>query len=260
MTALVFDCDGVLAESERDGHLPAFNRAFAELGVPVHWSVEEYGEKLLISGGKERVASILTPELVPAAGLPGDPDGQREWLASFHARKAAIFRELAAGGGLRPRPGVVRLVDAALDAGWTLAVASTASEESVGVVLESVLGPRRAARFAVFAGDVVPAKKPDPAIYELALEQLGTTAAEAIVVEDSRNGLLAATGAGLRCVITVSSFTAAEDFTGAALVVSTLGDPGEPLTVLANRSRAAPAGAITLADLEAVLGTTAAAR
>jgi beta-phosphoglucomutase-like phosphatase (HAD superfamily) len=103
-----------------------------------------------------------------------------------------------------------------------------------------VLGPRRAERFAVFAGEVVPAKKPDPAIYELALERLGTTPAETVVVEDSRNGLLAAAGAGLRCVITVSQVSAREDFTGAALVVSSLGDPDEPLTVLANRGAASP--------------------
>jgi len=252
---IVFDCDGVLAESERDGHLEAFNRTFAELGVPVRWSEAEYGEKLLVSGGKERVATVLTPELVRAAGLPGDPDGQRDWLARFHARKTAIFRTLAEQGVLRPRTGVVRLVDVALDAGWTLAVASTASEDSVAVILESVLGPRRAARFAVFAGDVVPVKKPDPAIYELALERLRTTAAETVVIEDSRNGLLAALGAGLRCVITVSHFTAGEDFAGAALVVSSLGDPAEPMTIVANRSAASPGGYITLADLAAVLQT-----
>jgi hypothetical protein len=89
------------------------------------------------------VSTVLTPELVRAAGLPGDPDGLREWLARFHARKTAIFREIVEGDGLRPRPGVVRVVDAALEAGWTLAVASTASEESVRVVLETVLGPGR---------------------------------------------------------------------------------------------------------------------
>jgi len=253
MPALVFDCDGVLAESERDGHRAAFNRAFAEFGVPIHWSEVEYGEKLLVSGGKERVASVLTPEVVQAAGLPGDPAGQREWLARFHRRKTAIFREIAASDGLRPRPGVVRLVDAAAEAGWSLAVASTASEESVCVILQTVLGPDRAERFAVFAGDVVTAKKPDPSIYRLALERLGVTRAETVVLEDSRNGLLAATGAGLRCVVTPSSFTLDEDFAEASLVVTSLGDPEEPMAILANRSPASPDGQIELRDLEAVL-------
>src|SRR5262245_38773028 len=175
MRTLILDCDGVIAESERDGHWPAFNRAFAEFGVPVHWSVDEYGEKLLVSGGKERVATVLTADVMRRTGLPGDPAGRRVWLARFHERKTAIFRQLAEQGGLRPRPGIVRLVDAAVEAGWTLAVASTASDESVRIILAAALGPERAGRFAVFAGDVVPVKKPDPAIYRLVLERLGTT-------------------------------------------------------------------------------------
>jgi HAD superfamily hydrolase (TIGR01509 family) len=253
MPALVFDCDGVLAESERDGHLAAFNRAFAEFGLPVRWSEEEYGEKLLVSGGKERVATLLTPELVRSSGLPADTGGQREWLARLHERKTAIFREIAPGW-LRPRPGVVRLVDEAVDAGWPLAVASTSSQESVSVVLDAVLGERRARSFAVLAGDVVPVKKPDPAIYRLALERLGAAPEETVAVEDSRNGLLAAVGAGLACVVTVSSFTRGEDFSEAALVVSSLGDPDEPMEVLANRSAATPSDWLTLGDLEALLG------
>ena len=77
---------------------------------------------------------------------------------------------------------------------------------------------------------------------------------DAIVVEDSRNGLLAATGAGLRCVVTVSGYTADEDFDEAVLVVSSLGDPdGEPTDVLANRCRAQPGDWVTLRDLEACL-------
>ena len=257
MPALIFDCDGVIAESERDGHWPAFNRTFAELGVPVRWSEEEYAEKLLVSGGKERVATVLTPRLLRATGLPGDPAGRGEWLARFHERKTAIFREIAERDGLRARPGIVRLVDEALEAGWTLAVASTASEESVRIILRAVLGAERAAHFAVLAGDVVAVKKPDPSIYVLALDRLGASAGEAVVIEDSRNGLLAAVGAGLPCVVTPSSFTRGEDFAEAALVVSTLGDPGEPLEVLANRSAATPGDRLTPADLQALLQPSA---
>jgi HAD superfamily hydrolase (TIGR01509 family) len=257
MPALVLDCDGVLAESERDGHLAAFNRAFAEFGLPLRWSDEEYGRLLLVSGGKERVESALTPELARAGGVPVDRDGRREWLARFHERKTAIFRELAETDGLTARPGVVRLVGEARTAGWTVAVASTASEESVRVVLRAVLGPGDAAGVAVFAGDVVAAKKPDPAIYRLALERLDVGADEAVVIEDSRNGLLAATGAGLPCVITVSSYSRGEDFREAALVVTSLGDPGEPMEVLANRSAAVPNGVVALRDLEALRGARA---
>jgi HAD superfamily hydrolase (TIGR01509 family) len=251
--ALIFDCDGVLADTERDGHRPAFNQTFAEAGIPVQWSAEDYAEKLRIGGGKERMASLLTDEFVAANGLPADAEGQKELLAGWHRRKTELYKEMVRAGRLPGRPGIARIVDEALQAGWSLAVASTSAEDSVRAVLEHVVGADAAAHFEVFAGDVVPAKKPDPAIYVLALERMGVDAGEAIVVEDSRNGLLAAVGAGLRCLVTVSSYTADEDMSEAVLVVSSLGDPGEPARVLANRGAARPGDQVTLADLEACL-------
>jgi len=255
VTALIFDCDGVLADTERHGHLPAFNQTFAELGLPVRWSEEEYADRLRIGGGKERMASLLTPELVREAGLPTDAQAQRELIAAWHARKTAIYTEMVQAGELPARPGVTRVIGEALDAGWTLAVASTSAEASVRAVLDHVAGAEGAGRFAVvLAGDVVPHKKPAPDIYELALDRLGEEPSGSLVIEDSRNGLEAASGAGLRCVITVNGYTEDEDFTEAALVVSSLGDPGgERSRVLANRSRAAPGDWVTLRDLEACL-------
>jgi HAD superfamily hydrolase (TIGR01509 family) len=248
--ALIFDCDGVLADTERDGHRVAFNATFDELGLPVHWSVAEYAEKLRIGGGKERMASLLTDEFVAANDLPADPEGQTELLADWHRRKTARYKAMVQQGLLPGRPGIHRIVAEAAQAGWTLAVASTSAQESVRAVLAHAVGDELAAGFSVFAGDVVPAKKPDPAIYELALNELHLQPGEALVIEDSRNGLLAAVGAGLRCVVTVSGYTAEEDFSEAILVVSSLGDPGEPARVLANRSAARPGELVTLADLD----------
>lgn len=255
MTALIFDCDGVLADTERDGHRPAFNQTFREFGLPVEWSEEEYGRKLQIAGGKERMASELTTEFVGANGLPEDPEGQAAELAKWHRRKTEIYTEMVAAGRLPTRPGIRRIIGEAQDAGWKLAVASTSAEPSVRAILEQAVGPERAARFdVVLAGDVVPKKKPAPDIYVLALQRLGVTAGETLVVEDSRNGLLAAHGAGLRCVMTVNGYTEEEDNSEAILVVTSLGDPGgERTRVIANRSSARPADYITLADLERCL-------
>jgi dihydroxyacetone kinase phosphoprotein-dependent L subunit len=251
--ALIFDCDGVLADTERYGHLPAFNQTFAEFGLPVRWSVAEYREKVRIGGGKERLASLLTPEFVAAAGLPADPARQQAEVAAWHRRKTEIYTSLVASGAVPPRPGIARVVAEALAAGWTLAVASTSAEVSVRATLERAVGAEHARAITVFAGDIVAHKKPAPDIYRLALDSLGLPAGRVVVVEDSRNGLLAATGAGLACVITVNDFTAGEDFSEAALVVSSLGDPdGERTDVLANRSRATAGGWITLADLASV--------
>jgi dihydroxyacetone kinase phosphoprotein-dependent L subunit len=259
--ALIFDCDGVLADTERYGHLVAFNRTFEEFGLPVRWTVEEYKEKLRIGGGKERMASLLTPEFIAAAGLPADPEAQRAAVAAWHRRKTAIYLDLVAGGAVPPRPGVARLVNEALQAGWLVAVASTSAEPSVRATLERAVGAAVARRVRVFAGDVVAHKKPAPDIYQLALRELVVAQADAVVIEDSRNGLLAATGAGLTCLVTVNDFTAGEDFAEAALVVTSLGDPeipaspggpgepGERTVVLASRPGAAPGDRITLADL-----------
>jgi HAD superfamily hydrolase (TIGR01509 family) len=248
--ALIFDCDGVLADTERDGHRPAFNETFAEVGLPVRWSEEEYGEKLKIGGGKERMASLLTDEFVRANGLPADADAQKELLADWHRQKTSRYKAMVIAGRLPARAGVARVVGEALQAGWTLAVASTSAEESVRAVLEHAVGTANASRFAVFAGDIVAAKKPDPAIYSLALQRLGVGREDAIVLEDSRNGLLAAVGAGLRCVVTVSGYTADEDMSEAALVITSLGDPGDPARVLANRGAAEPDDLVTLTDLD----------
>ena len=255
VTTLIFDCDGVLADTERDGHRPAFNQTFREFGLPVEWSEETYGRKLQIAGGKERMASELTPDFVRANGLPADPEGQTAELAKWHKRKTEIYTEMVAAGRLPTRPGIRRIIGEAQDAGWTLAVASTSAEASVRAILDQAVGPERAARFdLVLAGDVVAHKKPAPDIYLLALERLSAPAAETLVIEDSRNGLLAAQGAGLRCVMTVNGYTEEEDNSEAILVVSSLGDPaGERTRVIANRSAAQPGDFITLADLERCL-------
>jgi phosphoglycolate phosphatase-like HAD superfamily hydrolase len=158
MPALIFDCDGVLADTERDGHRVAFNATFEEVGLPVSWSVEEYAEKLTIGGGKERMASLLTDEFVAANGLPSDPEGQTQLLADWHGRKTARYKAMVGEGLLPGRPGIKRIVAEAAQAGWTLAVASTSALESVRAVLEHAVGDELAARVSVFAGDIVPVR------------------------------------------------------------------------------------------------------
>jgi beta-phosphoglucomutase-like phosphatase (HAD superfamily) len=113
------------------------------------------------------------------------------------------------------------------------------------------VGRAVADRVPLFAGDIVTAKKPDPAIYTLALDVLGGDPADTLVIEDSRNGLLSAAGAGLPCLITVNGYTRSENFDEAVLVVSELGDPGRPpIEVLANRGAARPGDYVTLGDLQ----------
>jgi HAD superfamily hydrolase (TIGR01509 family) len=251
---LIFDCDGVLADTERDGHLVAFNRMWREYGVNWQWNLAQYADKVKIGGGKERMASLGRDDDFRAVyDVPADEEAWWATVAGWHKRKSEIYKEMIAEGALPGRPGVRRISEEALAAGWQLAVCSTSALSSVRAVVEHVMGEELAAKFAVFAGDMAKAKKPDPAIYLLALEKLQLSPADCVVVEDSRNGLLAATAAGLPCIITVNELTREEDFHEAALVVSSLGDPGgERTVVLANRTPAAPGDCVTVTDLEEV--------
>jgi HAD superfamily hydrolase (TIGR01509 family) len=254
VNALIFDCDGVLADTERFGHLPAFNQTFAEFDLPIRWSEAEYGRKLKIGGGKERMTSLLTPDLVASANLPTDAAEQRALVARWHTRKTEIYTEIVGAGTLPARPGVRRLTESAAGAGWQLAVASTSAEPSVRAVLEHAVGPDLAARFLVLAGDVVEHKKPAPDVYLLALRRLQRRPSEAVVIEDSGNGLDAAHAARIACLVTVNDYTRDDDFGTADLVVSSLGDPnGERTQVIADASGAPVKDWVDLATLEALV-------
>jgi HAD superfamily hydrolase (TIGR01509 family) len=179
---------------------------------------------------------------------------RRDTIAQWHKRKTAIYKDIILSGRIPARPGVKRLSEEALNAGWTLAVASTSAEESVRAVLRHAMGESTYARFSlVLAGDCVKAKKPAPDIYLLAAEKLGVSPSECVVVEDSNNGVEAAAAAGMKCVVTVSSYTRDEDFSRAAIVLTCLGDPGgEVCQVLENRSAARPGAFFGVKDLAAI--------
>jgi HAD superfamily hydrolase (TIGR01509 family) len=238
MDALLFDCDGVLAETERDGHRVAYNRAFAEFALQDSWSPDRYGELLRTTGGKERLRRHFYESGWDEAGWPGVAGDRERLIAELHARKTALFLEMVEQGEMPLRSGVARLVDAAIAEGVQLAVCSTSDPRAVQALVDARLGPARAPYMPVFAGDMAAAKKPDPSIYTLALERLGARPAWSLAVEDSRNGLLAAKAAGLRCLVTPSVYTREEDFAEADRVVAELGDD--------------PATAITLADCRAL--------
>lgn len=250
--ALIFDCDGVLAETERDGHRRAFNELFAELSLPMRWDEESYGGLLRIGGGKERLTTLFAGDLPERAGLPSDEAERRRLVAAWHRRKTEIYVELVESGGIAPRPGVRRLALEALEAGWRLGVASTSAVVSVEAVLLRAVGADIASEFLIAAGDAVSRKKPAPDVYRLALAGLGTTAREAVAIEDSQIGLASAKAAGLACVVTISSYTAAEDFTTADLVLTHLGDDSEPMTVLAG-AKVVPQGPVLHLDNLATL-------
>lgn len=216
MKALIFDVDGTLAETE-EAHRAAFNAAFAAHGLNWHWSVETYRILLRTTGGKERVAAYQ-------AGLPS-PLLDAAQIAALHADKTARYTALLVDGGLALRPGVGELIDAARAAGLRLAVATTTSRPNVEALAMCCWGRPADEVFEIIAaGDEVAAKKPAPDVFQLALTRLGLPAADCLAFEDSRAGLASAKGAGLRVVLTPSTYTMGDDFTGADLLADTMPD------------------------------------
>ncbi|MCR6494403.1 HAD family hydrolase [Cellulomonas sp. P24] len=219
LQALVFDVDGTLADTERDGHRPAFNAAFAHAGLPWHWDVALYGGLLGVTGGKERIRHFCERHDRDFLSRPDADDA----IAALHADKTRRYVAFASAGRVRLRPGVARLLTEAREAGMRLAVATTTSPENVTALLEVGLGPDGPGWFEVIgAGDVVPRKKPAPDIYLWVVERLRLRPDECLAIEDSSVGLHAAVTAGLPTVVTRSPYTVGDDMTGALAVLPDL--------------------------------------
>ncbi len=247
---LLLDCDGVLADTEEFGHLVAFNQVFEEMGYPFRWSKQEYAELLKVGGGKERTMKYAQ-QTGTDLGFDGDV---RAAATEIHRRKTEIYIELVTEGKLPERPGIRRLVNEALAAGWTVGVASTSALPSVTSVLKSSIDAEAFEQVAgIFAGDIVQAKKPAPDVYLLAVEELGLDPAEVVVIEDSTAGAAAAAAAGLVHVVTMSSFTGDDEFPKAVTVIDKLGGPGDPVTMREGLDLRNADGYIDLKSLEKAL-------
>ncbi|HVF14967.1 MAG TPA: HAD-IA family hydrolase [Acidimicrobiales bacterium] len=251
LSAVVFDVDGTLVDSEREGHRVAFNQAFADFDLPYQWDDELYGRLLRVTGGQRRIDGYLAEQ--------GMPEDERARLApALHRHKTDILRTMVVDGMIQPRPGVVRLLVELFDRRVRLAVATTGSRGWVEQLLERVLA--QVEFEAVVTGDEVDARKPDPEAFLAALEHLGTTTADTVAVEDSHEGLVSATAAGLACVVVTNGYTADHDLSTADLVLDGFGAPGDPARVVADPHGTGCAGILDVDILERLTARNPTAR
>ena len=236
VSALIFDVDGTLADTEKDGHRVAFNMAFSQAGLDWNWSEPLYGDLLCVTGGKERIKYYIDKYLNDFSE-PADLNG---FITSLHLAKNRIYAELLAEGRIPVRPGVKRLLEEAREKGMRLAIATTTSPENVRALLVHALHPEAESWFEVIAaGDIVPAKKPAPDIYLYALQRLNLAPDQCIAFEDSENGIKSAHDAGLKTIVTVNDYTRSHEFSTAVIVLNHLGEPGQAFNVLRGDAKGA---------------------
>jgi HAD superfamily hydrolase (TIGR01509 family) len=218
--AVFFDQDGVIADTERDGHRVAFNMTFREFGFTDEWDVDYYHELLQVGGGKERIKHHWRTRGFSRPMCEAEIDAL---IPLMHQRKTALFAAWITSGKLPLRPGIHRFMREAMAAGLQLAVCTTSDERAARAIITTLLPDIRFD--LVLAGDVVARKKPDPEIYLLALSRLGLGPDEAFAVEDSHNGVMAAKAAGLKTLVTLNPYTEREDVSAGDIIVTCLGDP-----------------------------------
>lgn len=229
LKALLFDVDGTLADTEVDGHRVAFNKAFIEAGLDWTWTVPVYGELLAVTGGKERIKFYMDDFL---DDFKPDQD-VNNFTAELHQRKTHYYLEMLQQGMIPLRPGVERLLKEAREAGLRMGIATTTTPANVTNLLTATLGEKSIDWFEVIAaGDIVPAKKPAPDIFQYALQKMGVTPEETLAFEDSENGFKSSMGAGLKTVVTVNEYTKDHDFTGACIVLDQMGDEKNSFSIL----------------------------
>lgn len=248
LRAILFDMDGTIVDTEKDGHRVAFNQAFTNYGINVQWGVSQYQDLLKISGGKERIKHFFLNEGKKV--LPGNVPLD-ELVKELHLLKTKLFISLIEEGQLPLRPGIKRLMLEAKKNNILIGICTTSNEKAANAIIKALLNDVEID--LVLAGDIVKNKKPDPEIYLLALQKTMLPPANILVIEDSENGVIASKNAELRVLVTVNDYTRNEDLRQADAVVTCLGEDDEEAIVLSGNMKLKDCRYVKINDLEELL-------
>ncbi len=208
--AVIFDVDGALADVERDGQRRAFNAAFAEHGLDINWSVEEYGRLVCIADEQRRIASALRRR--------GFGRVSAEIAAHVYRTKNDLFEESVLAGDVTPRAGLDDLVNSLYFAGVPVAVVSKGARRWVAPLVRQLMGDGIAETIVTPDDLTRPGREPD--LHGHALWELGLAPEAALAVAGTPRGLRAARAAKLATLVVTTGYSIGGDFTGAAEVRS----------------------------------------
>ena len=215
LAAILWDVDGTLAETERDGHRVAFNRAFEACGLPWRWNDRDYGPLLRVSGGFER----LMHDMASRADAPASVEERAALARVIHARKNTYYAELVRDGAIPLRHGVMALMRECRERDLAMGITTTTSRANVDALLTVHLGEDWRPWFAVVVcSEDVQRKKPDPEVYVRAVAALGLSPHRALAIEDSPDGAAAASSAGVPVIVARSSYFAGTPIAAALAV------------------------------------------
>ncbi len=247
LKALIFDVDGTIADTEGEGHLVAFNKAFKEVGLDWFWSASLYKELLTVTGGVDRIKYYLQHYKPSFNKEPTD-----EFVNDIHKLKTKYFIDIVKQGVIKLRYGIKRLLLEAKNEGLILAIATTTTLNNVYALLNNSLGNDSIAYFSIIvAGDMVKYKKPASDAYNLVLTELNLSASECFAFEDSENGIIAAKKAGINTIITTNTWTNNHNFDSALLVLNNLGEPDREFKLI-NSAVGSVSGFVDVAMLKEI--------
>ncbi len=213
--AVIFGAIGTIAETS-DIQRQAFNRAFEEAGLNWIWDAETYRDLLKINGGRNRIRAYRDAD-------PMRANVTDAMIASLHAAKTNHYVAMLGTNHLRPRVGVVELINGCMSHAIPVAFCTstaTANVEALGAALADSLPFNWFAKIITI--DQISQPKPAPDAYIYCLDQLELNADEVIAIEDTPASIASAKAAGIMTIATPGATTREQDFSAADLVLSSL--------------------------------------